>query len=845
MGAKEAKARIKINKLLEASGWRFFDSDEGPANIQVEANVKITKKQFDNFGEDFEKVKNGFIDFLLLDEQGKPFVVLEAKSEDKDPLVGKEQARKYAQSNFVKYVILSNGNIHYFWNIYKGNPQIILSFPSYENIRESKALNADPVRLVREEIKPDYIAVVREPHYANVPEYQNPETRAQYLKDHGLRMMRKYQVNAIKALQNSVAIGNQRFLFEMATGTGKTLTSAAVIRLFLRSGNANRVLFLVDRIELENQAKKNFINYLKPDYETVIFKEHTDDWRKADIVVSTVQTLAYNNKYKTVFKPTDFSLIIADESHRSISGNSRAVFEYFIGYKLGLTATPKDYLKNVDADHLSANDPREWERRQLLDTYRTFGCESGEPTFRYSLIDGVNDPDGPFLVNPTVVDARTEITTQLLADKGYAVVRKGDEQDEDEDDTFFARDFEKKFFSDETNKIFVKTFMDNALRDPLTGEIGKGIIFCVSRKHAAKITQFLNIYADKMFPDMYYSDFAMQITSDVQGAQEYTINFQNNNLSGTTKFLEGYRSSKTRICVTVGMMTTGYDCEDLLNIGLFRPIFSPTDFIQIKGRGTRTFTFNYKERKNGVEYDHTAKKETFKLFDFFGNCEFFEEKYNYDEVISLPRIGSEERGSSGGGVAAETYENFDPDPLKTMTETKIGLQGMKIDRMFFEKFEDEVKKDATAKAKYEQGNYAAAQHYIEETYLHKPSEFFTWDKLRQATGVDRRVTVREMLDKIFGAIPAFKSKKELVDDEFDGYLLTCGVPADDYHEVRRFFETYLTDKEVRRAIEDKKFQLLGTEIPSYTFADLKRLGSENMNSIIGYVNDNVNLSRFM
>ena len=845
MGAKEAKARIKINKLLEAAGWRFFDSDEGPANIQVEANVKITKKQFDNFGEDFEKVKNGFIDFLLLDEQGKPFVVLEAKSEDKDPLVGKEQARKYAQSNFVKYVILSNGNIHYFWNIYKGNPQIILSFPSYENIRESKALNADPVRLVREEIKPDYIAVVREPHYANAPEYQNPETRAQYLKDHGLRMMRKYQVNAIKALQNSVAIGNQRFLLEMATGTGKTLTSAAVIRLFLRSGNANRVLFLVDRIELENQAKKNFINYLKPDYETVIFKEHTDDWRKADIVVSTVQTLAYNNKYKTVFKPTDFSLIIADESHRSISGNSRAVFEYFIGYKLGLTATPKDYLKNVDAGHLSANDPREWERRQLLDTYRTFGCESGEPTFRYSLIDGVNDPDGPFLVNPTVVDARTEITTQLLADKGYAVVRKGDEQDEDEEDTFFARDFEKKFFSDETNKIFVKTFMDNALRDPLTGEIGKGIVFCVSRKHAAKITQLLNIYADKMFPDMYYSDFAMQITSDIQSAQEYTINFQNNNLSGTTKFLEGYRSSKTRICVTVGMMTTGYDCEDLLNIGLFRPIFSPTDFIQIKGRGTRTFTFNYKERKNGVEYDHTAKKETFKLFDFFGNCEFFEEKYNYDEVISLPRIGSEGHGTGGGGVTASTYENFDPDPLKTMTETKIGLQGMKIDRMFFEKFEDEVKKDATAKAQYEQGNYAAAQHYIEETYLHKPAEFYTWDKLRQATGVDRRVTVREMLDKIFGAIPAFKSKKELINDEFDGYLLTCGVSAEEYHEVRRFFETYLTDKDVRRAIEDKKFQLLGTEIPSYSFADLKRLGRENMDNIIGYVNDNVNLSRFM
>lgn len=842
MGAKEAKARIKINKLLEDAGWRFFDDENGPANIQLEANVKITKQQVNDYGENFEKVKNGFVDFLLLDENGKPFIVLEAKSENLDPLVGKEQARNYAKSQFVKYVILSNGNIHYFWNIYKGNPQIIVSFPSCESVKGSKALNADPARLYNEEITPDYIAVVRDPRYAESPEYQNPDTRVQYLKDRGLRMLRKYQVNALKALQNSVKAGNQRFLFEMATGTGKTLTSAAVIRLFLRSGNANRVLFLVDRIELENQAKKNFINYLKPDYDTVIFKEHTEDWRRADIVVSTVQSLAFNNKYKRIFKPTDFSLIIADESHRSISGNSRAVFEFFIGYKLGLTATPKDYLRNVDEDDLAANDPRAWERRQLLDTYRTFGCESGEPTFRYSLIDGVNDPDGPYLVNPTVVDARTEITTQLLADEGYAVINHDD--DEDEEETFFARDFEKKFFSDETNMIFVKTFMDNALRDPITGEIGKGIIFCVSRKHAAKITQLLNIYADKMFPDMYYSDFAMQITSDVQGAQDYTINFQNNNLSGYSKFLEGYKTSKTRICVTVGMMTTGYDCEDILNIGLFRPIFSPTDFIQIKGRGTRTFTFSYKTRANGLDEKHEVPKETFKLFDFFGNCEYFEEKFNYDEVLKLPTFATKSSGL-GGGVTAATFENFEPDPLKTMTETKIGLQGMKIDRMFFQKFEDEVKQDETARAQYEQGNYAAAQRYIEETYLNQPGDHFTWDKLRRATGVDRRVTVREMMDKIFGQIPAFKSKAELVDDEFESYLLTCGIPAGDYYEIRRFFETYLTDKEVRRAIEDRKYQRLGTDIPSYTFADLKRLGQKNMSSVVGYVNDNVNLSRFM
>ena len=148
MKAKEAKARIKINNLLAAAGWRFFDDENGPANIELEPAVKLTINTFNNLGENFDKVKNGFVDFLLLDDKGKPFIVLEAKSEDKDPLVGKEQAREYAKSLYVKYVILSNGNQHYFWNIYKGNPQIITAFPSYESIRESKAMNADPANFI-------------------------------------------------------------------------------------------------------------------------------------------------------------------------------------------------------------------------------------------------------------------------------------------------------------------------------------------------------------------------------------------------------------------------------------------------------------------------------------------------------------------------------------------------------------------------------------------------------------------------------------------------------------------------------------------------------------------------
>src|SRR3989344_4139807 len=114
---KEAKARIKINDLLQKSGWRFFDDENGKTNITLEGNVKI-----EELGDDFEKVSIGFIDYLLLDNKNFPICVLEAKSEDKNPLIGKEQARRYANSQNVRFIILSNGNIHYFWDKEIGNP---------------------------------------------------------------------------------------------------------------------------------------------------------------------------------------------------------------------------------------------------------------------------------------------------------------------------------------------------------------------------------------------------------------------------------------------------------------------------------------------------------------------------------------------------------------------------------------------------------------------------------------------------------------------------------------------------------------------------------------------------
>ena len=130
--------------------------------------------------------------------------------------------------------------------------------------------------------------------------------------------MRDYQLEALKAVQSSISEGKDRFLLEMATGTGKTLTSSAIIKMFRRLYSVKRVLFLVDRIELETQAQSEFDEVLKNDFRTVIWKENQSDWTSAEIVVSTVQSFVSQNKYRKVFKPDHFDLVISDEAHRSL-----------------------------------------------------------------------------------------------------------------------------------------------------------------------------------------------------------------------------------------------------------------------------------------------------------------------------------------------------------------------------------------------------------------------------------------------------------------------------------------------------------------------------------------------
>ena len=836
--SKEAKARIKINQLLTDAGWRFFTDENGKENISLEHRTK--KGLYDNsrLGEDLENAPDGFIDYLLLNEQSRPIALVEAKREGIDPLDAKEQAREYARGKHIQHIFLSNGNVTYYWNLEHGEPTVISKLLTIQQLGEAIKWTPSPEQMAEQVIDQNYVAVSQDPKWLTYTDTQRKEAKT----NKGIRELRDYQVAAANKLKNQFVEGKRKFLFEMATGTGKTLLSAAIIKMFIRSNNADRVLFLVDRIELETQAYKNFKAYLEDDgIIPMIYKRNKKDWQSAKIVVTTIQSLSYDNRFMKEFSPTDFQLIISDEAHRTIGGNNKVIFDYFMGSKLGLTATPKDYLKGVN---LEEADPRDIERRLLMSTYETFGCSDGTPTFRFSLEDAVKHKP-PYLCMPKLLDARTDITTELLSKQGWTYKFTNEDGDEEED-TFYKRDFMKKFVSHETNKKFIEAFLKFAKRDPISGEIGKTIFFCVSRFHCRLITKLLNEEASKLFPEQYGkgSFFALQITSDITGSQDRTVRFAHNDLNGHSNFnqeLRDYESSKSRVCVTVGMMTTGYDCPDILNVVLARPIFSPTDYIQIKGRGTRLFTFEYNNEGEKVK----EEKDNYFMFDFFANHQYFEEEYDYKQKIELPK--DNEGGGASGGTATPDLNYTGADEVKTVRQEEFGPSKiMKVDKEAFSKrFEDatkeEVEKNKDLKKAVEQEDWNTLSAYVKEHLFEKPTEYWNLEKLLNWYEIDRRASLTEILMKIFVVGYRLKTRTDLADDYFEQFMSEVKLDGSKYNSAKRLFESYLMFDDIRKQMNEKNPDPNDSRLGLY---NLKVIGKENIPLIINYIKDHVNLNQF-
>jgi type I restriction enzyme R subunit len=682
----EAFSRILIDKALEFSGWDLLD----PTQVQFELHTS-----------------GGRTDYLLKDKLGRVLCVLEAKREDLDPYDAKEQARGYAENLTAPFVILSNGREHWFWNYERadqGDAYRIERFPSREDLERLRLKNLQPPRpLGSEVIKPDYL---------------------RHLK-HDLTL-RRYQIEAMDEIAR-LFDGESRgkFLLEMATGTGKTLLCAALIRRFLATRNAERVLFIVDRIELARQTMEDFAVVL-PEFKPVIFKtaRRTGELLGASVVIATIQSLMTDRRYREEFTPFYFDLVINDEAHRSIYGDAREVVQFFQATRIGLTATPKAYLKNVNIEELETENPKALEARQLRDTYHYFGCSPGLPTFRYDIIDAVKDPEGPFLCLPKIFDLRSDITTQALAEKGWAVLVN------EQEDNFKIQDLERKIFTPARNRLMCEAFLHEAQKDP-TGKIGKSIVFAVNQKHATNLTKIFN----ELQPGI-----AVTITSRIPEAS-----------SIAKEFRDGKRTE--RIAVSVDMLSTGYNCRDILNIGLMRPIFSPTEYIQIKGRGTRTYTFKI----GTTEYE----KKNFFLLDFCAVAEYFEEKYDYSIPLKVPREkkqrepkakGGREAYVVGAGEGGDAEQRTSPkgpkeipvweghDTLVSREVVVVGPDGEKVDVMTFRgSFEREIKafvdKDSEMKAAVADEDDDAVETIMNERFYYKPEMYYSPDKLIRSYGV--------------------------------------------------------------------------------------------------------------
>jgi type I restriction enzyme R subunit len=216
-------------------------------------------------------------------------------------------------------------------------------------------------------------------------------------------------------------------------------------------------------------------------------------------------------------------------------------------------------------------------------------------------------------------------------------------------------------------------------------------------------------------------------------------------------------------------------------------------------------------------------------------------------VLQLPRVqgaGRDADGAQGPVQVVGSYEHLGVDALSTIREQPIGHEGMKIDRMFFERFEDVVREDETIAKAVEDGQWDRVIDYVSREVFDKPEEYYTLDKLRKAAAVDRRLTLREILEKIFGLIPRFRSKDELLEEEFDKFVadLKPEEPAS-IPSLKSFFKAYVTDDRIRHIIESRRYTDLATN-PGFSTRDYRAVPIKYRALIPEYIKDYVSLNQF-
>ncbi|MCZ8133529.1 MAG: DEAD/DEAH box helicase family protein [Rhodobacteraceae bacterium] len=415
---------------------------------------------------------------------------------------------------------------------------------------------------------------------------------------------RFYQARAIRRVGEAFEKDRQRkVLLVMATGSGKTRTVIALIDQLMRANWCKRVLFLADRVALVKQAHNAFKAHLPSAPSANLLEKHDpkkNDHSAARVCLSTYPTmmgLIDEVKDGTKrFSAGHFDLIVIDEAHRSVYRKYRAIFDYFDSLLVGLTATPRDEIDR--------------------DTYSLFQLERGVPTDAYDLDDAVADG---YLVPPRVVSVplkfqREGITYDQLSDEEKS---EWDALEWNEDgeipDRVDANDLNKWLFNEDTVDKVLEYLMTHGIKVAGGDRLGKTIIFAKNSKHA----QFIIQRFDTNYPH-HAGQFARLIDYSVVYAQSLIDDFSD-------------AEKAPHIAVSVDMLDTGIDVPEVVNLVFFKIVRSKTKFWQMIGRGTRLRPDLF-----GVGED----KETFQIFDFCQNFEFFNQNPTRAEPMMGHPIGA-------------------------------------------------------------------------------------------------------------------------------------------------------------------------------------------------------------
>ncbi|MFN8391796.1 MAG: DEAD/DEAH box helicase family protein [Bdellovibrionota bacterium] len=532
-----------IDVMLRESGWDKFAEGR---------DVEYLVKGMPN------PTGEGYVDYVLWGDDGLPLGIVEAKRTSKDPIEGQRQAELYAtclekETGQRPIIYYTNGYEIWLWDDKFYPPRNVQGYATKDELQLLINRRKDRLPLAGAEPKTDIID-------------------------------RYYQIEAATRVKERFENERQRqSLLVMATGTGKTRMSIALVELLMRQNWVKRVLFLADRTALVRQAKKRFTELL-PNVGSVNIVSETEE-ENTRLVFSTYHSMMNliddsRSDGKKRFGTNYFDLIIIDEAHRSVYHKFKAIFEYFDSLLIGLTATPRSEVGK--------------------DTYALFHCENNVPTSWYELDKAIEDK---FLVPPVPVSVPTKFHRE-----GIKYDDLSEEEQEEYEETFFDDEtgsmpkeiepgaLNSWLFNKDTVDKVLAHLMQNGIKIEGGDKLGKSIIFAKNHNHAVFIEERFN----RNYPHL-AGKFLRVIDNQIKYADTLIDEFD---VADKDPF----------IAVSVDMLDTGIDIEEIVNLVFFKVVRSRTKFWQMIGRGTRLCPNLF-----GPDQD----KQNFYIFDYCQNFEFF------------------------------------------------------------------------------------------------------------------------------------------------------------------------------------------------------------------------------